>query len=126
MARMDERPQTEAVTNVRIDIGCDVEPFIARLLDESQGSLHQWPILLSRGFEMVNVNGDVGFPAYADDLLYRIEKMRAFIAHVREIGAAILSGHFGELDELFRLRISAWRIDESSRESDRPVLHRLS
>ena len=122
---MDERPEPESVADIRIDIRRHIHSPGARLPDQIDGLLHERPILLAGGLQMVNVHRYVGAAANLQSLADGLQHFRAFISHVGGVESAVLRNHFPHLDQLVGSGVSPRRVDQRRGKTDRAVPHRL-
>ena len=95
--RVDERPESESVSYVRINIRRHVHAFGAGLPDQVDRLLHQGPVLFAGGLQVINVHRNFGAAAYLQRFADSLQHFRALIAHVSGIEAAILRHHLAHL-----------------------------
>src|SRR5579872_6662820 len=98
MLRMDERPKADAIADIGVDVGADIDAAIARGLNEHQSFCHQGPIVLAGGLKVIDVNGNLGFFPDSNGFLNSFEQLSTLVAHMREVDAARLAGDFCELN----------------------------
>ena len=60
-----------------------------------------------------------------DRLPDRVEQSLRFVAHVRDVDAAVCGGDLGQLDDLLGRREAARDVEQAGRQPERTLFHRL-
>src|SRR5262249_56298424 len=107
--------------DVRILIGRDVDAFGAGAVDDLDGVHALAPDIGAKRLDVRDVNGNPRFAADANHLFNRTEQadcVRAFVALMSVVHAPPFSAHFGQLDHLFGLRVTARRVIQTSGQAE--------
>jgi hypothetical protein len=85
--------------------------------------IHLRPVLLTSGFEMVDLGGKVAFARDRDQLIDGLDEAVPFAAHVRDVDAAVLAGDLRQRDQFGRLGVGAGCVDERRGDAECAVVH---
>ena len=93
------------------------------LTDQFQGFWGFFPIALSGGFKVTDLNGSPGFPADADRFFNGLQQGISLTTNMAEIKTISVSNDFGQLDQLFGRGEGPRRVDKTGAQSDGALLH---
>src|SRR6266850_5701047 len=110
--------------DVRVGVGGHVDAVRPGPLDPRDHLLHVPPVR-STDLQVPDLHRDRGGPGDREGLVQRSEDPGSLAAQVGSVEAHVLRGHLRERDQLVRLREGARLVDETRRETERPLLHRF-
>src|SRR5262249_17450974 len=110
---------------VRILIDGRVDAAGARLVDYPQRVHALAPVRLADDLVVCDLRRQAAFLPDLDRLAHAVDDVRRFVADVRDVDAAHLTGDLRELDDFRRRREGPGHVEQARAEAERAVLHPL-
>ncbi len=98
-------------------------PFFRAASTSVDHAVHLRPVRLAGRLQVINLGGQSGLAADADQLVDRFDEAIALAAHVRDVHALVVGRRLRDLDQLLGRRVEARRVDQRRRDAERAVLH---